>query len=320
MDHIWTECNTGGTPGVDKPTARYCHAMAYAGSSKLIIFGGYNGGLLGDTWEYNVTNHTWTQYNTDGTPDINKPGPRFYHTLTYAGGSKLILFGGYNGGMLGDTWEYDVNNHTWVQYNTGGIPGTDKPIIKYSHAMAYAGGSKLILFGGSNGNNLGDTWEYDASNHSWTQFNTGGTPGIDKPVSRFVHTMAYAGGSKLILFAGYNSSSLGDTWEYDVLNHIWTQYNTGGTSGIDKPIGRICHAMSYAGGSKIILFGGTYSSGRQQDTWEYDDSNYTWTEYNKTGTKPGIRENHSLSYAGGMILILFGGYNSGNLGDTWEYR
>ena len=223
LSHTWTQYNTGGTAGVDKPLGRVNHAMAYAGGSKLILFGGYRPSTtistLCDTWEYDVSTHTWTQYNTGGTPGVDKPINRQYHSMAYVCDSKIILFGGSdnNGDDLGDTWEYDLSTHTWMQYNTGGIPGTDKPIARNNHAMAYVGSTKLILFGGNNlevSDQLQDTWEYDISNHIWTQKNTGGITGVDKPSKRYKHAMTYIGSSKLILFGGADGVELDETWEY----------------------------------------------------------------------------------------------------------
>jgi hypothetical protein len=66
------------------------------------------------------------------------------------------------------------------------------------------------------------------------------------------------------------------------LQHIWTQYNLNGTSGIDKPNPSSCFAMSYAGGSKLILFCANGNSGYLGNTWtwEYEVSSHRWTQYN----------------------------------------
>ena len=98
--------------------------------------------------------------------------------MAYAGAdsvtnhNKIILFGGYwNGNYLNDTWQYDESAHTWNQISpTGGTA----PSVRSGHAMAYAGGNNIILFGGSG---LNDTWEFNADSHSgasaytWTQHN-----------------------------------------------------------------------------------------------------------------------------------------------------
>jgi hypothetical protein len=323
-DHPWTQFNASGVAGTDKPIARWAHGMAYGGGSIVVLFGGYSSDYLGDTWEYDQSTHAWTQYATGGTAGTTKPLPRAYFAMAYAGGTKVVLFGGSTTStMLGDTWEYDTATHAWTEQNTGGVAGTDKPDTRSDMAMAYAGGSKVVLFGGwgAPGVPLGDTWEYDDSAHTWAETSAGGTAGVDKPEVRNRHAMAYAGGSSVVLFGGQtNTVTYGDTWEYDASAHSWVQSNATGTAGVDKPAARSLHAMDFMGGSKVLLSGG---SGSLWDVWEYDISTHAWTQKDVDGTAgtdmPSGRYGHAMAYAGGAHVILFGGRGSSDLGDTWQY-
>jgi hypothetical protein len=305
--HVWTRYNTSGV----FPSARMLHAMDWAGGSKAILFGGsVSGGDSDETWEYDASTRVWTQYNTAGT----RPTARYDHALAYAGGSKMILFGGE--GFRSDTWEYDVVSHTWTEYVYTGI-GT-KPPGRYEHAMAWAGGSKLILFGGSgSGDTLNDTWEYDVSTHVWTEIAVAGS----KPAARRVHALAYAGDAKVILFGGYvyGSEQVDDTWEYDVAAHTWTQVNMTGS----KPEPRQEHALAWVGGRKLVLYGGRNGTFVPVDPdWEYDAATHVWTQFNIAGTTPYQRREHTLAYAGDGRVILFGGMANNGYGqlydETWE--
>ena len=62
----WSQYNTDGV----KPTARVHAVMSYASENKVIMYGGGEGYFAEDgnvlnwvdeTWEYDVSTHTWTQ-------------------------------------------------------------------------------------------------------------------------------------------------------------------------------------------------------------------------------------------------------------------
>jgi hypothetical protein len=74
--------------------------------------------------------------------------------MTYdAARGRVVLFGGFDGSRLGDTWEWDGT--TWSE-----ISHPVSPSARSSHAMAYdAARGRVILFGGLDGSlRLGDTW------------------------------------------------------------------------------------------------------------------------------------------------------------------
>ena len=267
--------------------------MAYdTARGRVVLFGGYNGNYLDDTWEWDGT--TWTQRATSG------PSPRMHPAMAYdTARGRVVLFGGSNGNYLGDTWEWDGT--TWTQRATSG------PASRYGHAMAYdTARGWVVLFGGYNGNYLGDTWEWDGT--TWTQRTTLG------PFPRMHPAMAYdTARGRVVLCGGvtyFNNHFvvLGDTWEWD--GTTWTRPST------SEPGPRWGHAMAYdTARGRVVLFGGyglfdVYLG----DTWEWDGT--TWTQRVTSGPSP--RLHHAMAYdtARGWV-VLFGG-SDGN-GDTWEY-
>ncbi len=72
---------------------------------------------------------------------------------------KVILYGGIgSGGLLGDTWVYDVGTNTWVQM----FPEESPPPMRL-HAMAYdAAHDTTVLVGGDdpNGHYIYQTWHF----------------------------------------------------------------------------------------------------------------------------------------------------------------
>ena len=87
------------------------------------------------------------------------------------------------------------------------------------------------------------------------------------------------------------------------------------TSG---PSARAFHAMAYdPARGRVVLFGGWDSSGRRQDTWEWDGA--SWTQASTTG--PSARLDHRMVYdAARGHVVLFGGRNgTGMFNDLWEW-
>lgn len=293
------------------PPARFRPAMARIDEGKAILFGGTpdESIVLNDTWEYDTSNHTWSEITISG--DV--PQGRVEHVMAYAGGTKIVMFGGGDAKvaetLFSGTWEYESSAETWTKYSISG------PNPNRASAMAYAGGNKVVSFGGFTDSGINETWDYDAATHTWTKPNITGTT----PSDRCCHAMAYAGGNKVVMFGGDTGSwtesvSEGTAWIYDAENHTWSENNTTGV----KPDARIHHVMVYAGGSKIIMYGGFKGSRANpehlSDTWEYDAETYTWTEIDTQGN-PGGSVTDAAAYVGNGKIVLFIGHSR----DTWEY-
>lgn len=207
--HTWTEYNTIGI----KPIARSDHSIAYVGNGKLIMYGGrYLSGegkyyYLQDTWEYDISTHTWMEYNEEG----NNPFSRASHSISYISDDRLILFGGYveDVGNTSDAWEYDLSNHAWLPKDTDNSPSR-----RVKHTMAYFGDSKVIMFGGygdySGKEFLSDTWVYNTDTSNWIKCDVSS----QNPSARRNHSIAYIGDNRVIMFGGQDDENniLSDTW------------------------------------------------------------------------------------------------------------
>jgi N-acetylneuraminic acid mutarotase len=278
------------------PTARYGHAMAYAGGDHVLLFGGYSGGsdYHNDTWVYDLSEDTWTQQYPSSNPE-----ERYWHAMAYIGGDHVLLFGGEAGGIwYGDTWVYDLSANTWTQQ----YPNPD-PEVRDLHAMAHIGGDQVLLYGGhDNWDPYDDTWVYDLSANTWTRQYPNPFPGW-----LWGHEMAYIGGDQVLLLTGSN------TWVYDLSANTWTrQYPSSSPSADD--------AMAYIGGDQVLVFGGFPLN---DETWVYDLSDNTWTQDTNT-TQPSPRASLALSETsmdGSSYSVLFGGQESFDsyFDDTWTF-
>ena len=251
----WTQKSPAG--GV-KPSVRDSHAMAYIGDNKVLLFGGYDGSNKGDTWVYNLSTNTWTDQNPQG----DKPSARYYPAMAYIGGDKVLSFGGRSGSsQYNDTWVYDFSANTWTDQN----PQGDKPSARNSHAMAYIGDDKVLLFGGYP--NVNDTWVYDLSENTWTQ-----DENTTQPSARHAHKVSETsmnGSSYLVLFGGYDGSYDDETWTF-------------GGGDYSLPVELSTFAATTSGDNVILkwrtetevnnLGFGIYRS-------EKKDGNYTWLAF-----------------------------------------
>jgi N-acetylneuraminic acid mutarotase len=186
------------------------------------------------------------------------------------------------------------------------------PSPRFLSAMAYdAETGGVVLFGGWDGSNWGDTWAYDCNIDTWTQMGP-----ASSPAARRSHAMAYDSESdRVILFGGYDGSYRNDTWAYDCNTDTWTQM-----SPPSSPTARRHHRMAYdAESDRVILFGGEGAGGYRNDTWAYDYDTDTWTQMSPPSS-PTARYVPAMAYdVESDRIILFGGYDGSRLGDTWTY-
>jgi len=216
---------------------------------------------------------------------------------------QVVLFGGHdNGNKLQDTWIWDGKTATWTLSN----PAT-KPPIRSGAGMAYDPvRKKVVLFGGDGGGfNRNDTWLWDGSN--WTKVNP-----TTSPTPRTIMQMAWDG-THVVLFGGFDGSSLDDTWIWD--GTTWTEQNP-----TISPLKRQFGFMTYDG-KGALLYGGASSlpSGvtNQGDTWRWDGS--TWTEINST-VAPSARATGGMSFDGERVVMYGGDDSSGTLDETWIFN
>lgn len=93
----------------------------------------------------------------------------------------------------------------------------------------------------------------------------------------------------------------------------WMQVNAGDPNGVLAPHPREFHAMSYAGGNRLLLHGGNYGP-YVGDTWLWNGTNWA-----RIGDGP-TRADHALVYDSDRnTVILFGGYDGAWHNDLWEW-
>ncbi len=292
----------------EKPSSRMYAPMAAAPDGHTLFFGGTPepfGPYLTGTWSW--THVGWALAVPTSSP-LRPPG-RFGASMAYdSQRGRVVLFGGYGGNWLADTWEWDGS--TWSQQS----PSLSPP-ARVLGSMTYdPERHRCVLFGGGQAANtpLQDTWEWDGT--TWTRGSLTG------PSSRQASAMTFdAARHRVVLFGGYSqaNTALGDTWEWDGAG--WAQVPGTG------PSARQGAAMAYdPTRSCTILFGGAvgapWSDGSTglSDTWKYQDG--VWSQLAAPG--PAGRFGHAMAFhAATARPQMFGGFTlaNGTFDDTWEW-
>lgn len=195
------------TPAV-APSARRWATMAYDWkNNRVILFGGFDGtNTLADTWAWDGSK--WTKL-----APTKSPTKRARHAMADKMAAKeIILYGGASlgagpWGVRKDMWKWDGSN--WALVPTTNAPYTTGVM---THPMYHDElRDRLVVFGGYNVSEKGDTYEFDGKLWVKRTFTT-------KPPARSRPGMAYIRAFKKgILFGGYGgptAKQLGDTWEY----------------------------------------------------------------------------------------------------------
>ncbi|HOW89667.1 MAG TPA: kelch repeat-containing protein, partial [Elusimicrobiales bacterium] len=250
---VWTR----KTP-VGAPSARYGHALVWAGG-RFLLFGG-NG--LSDTWTYDIGSDTWTLVRPP-----ESPAARDFPVMAYDPDlGRAVLFGG---GTDNGTWIYDVAAGTW-----SALAPSPSPPDRHAAAMAYdRAGRKMILFGRRTpaGALLDDTWAFDVSAGTWTDL----AP-ASRPAARWQSAAAYDtlnGG--VFLYGGFTTSYSGDLWYYNSAGNKWSQHYE---LDPDESAGRYAHGLVYdTPGKRAVIFGGVQDTAVKSVWLFHFRSSAVWT-------------------------------------------
>ncbi len=279
------------------PPARSYLAMTYDPvSGKIIMFGGYDGNYLNDTWAFDGT--TWTRLRTRGKPPVRSAAQMAYDTVT----GQVLLFGGFNGrNWLGDTWLFDGNTSRWTRARTAHSPTPVTSPMLFNDPNGH-----VDVYGGYNG----QLYQYQMWQWTGTDWNQ-----LNLPALPFARSSAAVGVNPTtgiaVLFGGLADINPVNTWTYN--GTTWTErfpqtqplWVYAGSAAFDANL----HA--------VVLFGGGSGGIDQDTTWKWSSGN--WTQVLTTQSPPA-REGAGMVYDP-LIghIIVFGGQDSEvPLDDTWE--
>lgn len=249
----WANTTLATTPGV-----RGAMSLAYDSARKVtMLFAGSN--ATPDPWQWNGS--TWQSSGVSPTwPEIAYGSAMAYDRAR----SVLVIFGGIR--FMGtvdspDTWEWSATSGFAKR-----TPAVSPP-ARHAHVLVYdIARSRVVLFGGSDGQTMNDLWEWDGT--SWEQRTS-----PLSPAPRRGACAAYDAVRRVtVVFGGRpandNTKALGDTWEWD---------GTTWQSGATGPAARSSCAMTFdAARNQIVMFGGSprrvglTPTETVEETWVYE--------------------------------------------------
>jgi N-acetylneuraminic acid mutarotase len=275
-----------GSGGVTVSTAGSTIAIGAPSGDTTLIGGRYT--------EIDTPIDYWTATTTMGAPL-----GRYRHTAVWTG-SRMIVWGGYNGSYLNDGGQYDPVANAWTPTTTFGAPSG-----RYGHTAVWTG-SRMIVWGGFiDSARLNGGGQYDPVANAWTP-----TTRLGAPSGRSAHTAVWTG-SKMIVWGGSNGSGdLNDGGQYDPVANTWTATTTTGA-----PSAREYHTAVWTG-FRMIVWGG-WGGSYPNDGGQYNPATNTWTATTTTGA-PSARVNHTAVWTGSKMNV-WGGYNGSYLDNGGQY-
>jgi hypothetical protein len=321
--------------------------MAYdARRKRVVLFGGFDGTSLNDTWEWNGT--SWARHSPATVPSPRTPTAMAYDPVN----GVVVMVGGYNDAGMPidpvDTWTWDGTNWALqtpstippgspltmtfdvasgrivlLAFSSNGVrywewngvdwtarPARDLPPLNDGSVAFYDHGlGRLVVFGLQPGNVL-ELFELDGD--AWTV-----TPDPIEPPARDMTAIAYdAGDGKLLLFGGrdYAMQPLDDLWSWNGAR--WQEIDASG-----KPAPRYAHSVAFdVGRGELVVVGGRTETGRTGETWAWNGS--TWR---LAGSLPP-HEQMAIAYdarrgrivAFGGIALGFDGFDH-HVSETWQW-
>eukprot|EP00299_Pterocystis_sp_00344_P017414 c8723_g1_i1.p1 GENE.c8723_g1_i1~~c8723_g1_i1.p1 ORF type:complete len:915 (-),score=205.97 c8723_g1_i1:18-2600(-) len=330
--------------------SRRFHSATAVDSDSFVVFGGLDadGVAHNQLHKYSVSDDSWNVVSTGKGPS---PPARLRHATALVSG-RLFVFGGQKGeqgGPLADMWAIDLtnSNRMWTQVSVVG------DLIGISSTAGLAFGAMGVLIGGrTDAGDTADVWEVVMDTRTWKKVKTVG----DLPERRMMHSGNVIDG-KLWVFGGQSPTGqkLGDMWEFDLEESIWTlhtptavvtvdsagAYTCGGIDseegesagvvssegGVLWPSKRSAHASTVVTGGDtlcgdvptLIIFGGSDSANSAlNDLWYWCPGVQQWSKVASTGESVTPRSNAGVAVLRNVAYV-FGGMTADKvrLNDLW---
>jgi N-acetylneuraminic acid mutarotase len=257
----------------------------------MIVWGGY-----GVSWVvvntggvFDPATDTWSATST-----TDAPTRRAGHTAVWTG-SRMVVWGGtddvyfavrFNTGGL-----YDPAANTWTPMST-----TNAPTARIYPTAVWTG-SKMVVWGGSDGSWTNTGGVYDPATDTWTATST-----TNAPTARFGHSAVWTG-SKMIVWGGVDGATglVNTGGLYDPATDSWTAMST-----TNAPSGRETQTAIWSG-TRMVVWGGLEgSSGTRTNTGGvYDPVTDTWTATSTTNA-PTARQGHTAVWTGSNMVVWGG--------------
>ncbi|CAG9326896.1 unnamed protein product [Blepharisma stoltei] len=195
------------------------------------------------------------------------------------------------------------------------LPSTDSPPSNRQYLCGdyYSSDKSIILFGGNQGisSTFNSVWQYNLTSNLWQKL----VPiSSQAPLARYTHgCWVDDTNSKLYIFGGNSDNGpQNDMWVYDLSSLQWTQVLQKGSVPASRFRFGYSKYIDSNGKLKLILFGGTLSTGYSSSLYIFDVETTYWTKMtNTTSLVPNKLNGPLVQYYDGYVYV-FGGDITGN--------
>ena len=279
---------------------------------KMDCFGTYKG--MAYSFSGQAAGSAWTEdfYEYDpirnsfqilhGTGDV--PSERVRASIV-GYDDKLWMFGGWKNGYVADRlYSFDLSSHVWTAVS---YTGDSPPQIDLHQSVVY--GDAMFIWGGW-GNINTKLFKYHFPTSVFTDIDQEGSV----PSTRAGHSCVLYN-MKMIMYGGLSGSTRYDQlYSLDLTTYTWTSITR---TGDDLPPAMYNHA-AVVYGDLMIVYGGSTSSGLNENMYTMDLNTYTWTAV-PFAVAPPPRHEMNMMLAESHNLIIMKGYDAANtlLDDIW---
>jgi N-acetylneuraminic acid mutarotase len=285
------------------------NATSFVIQEKAYVVGGYSASdnkRLNDMYQFDPTNDSWIE-------KASFPGVARSQAVSFVLNNKGYVGTGFDdaSNKLKDFYEYDPATDKWRKI-ADFIDG------RYG-AIAFSVSNRGFVGAGYNGNNKNDLWEYSPDGNTWT-------PRANLFSKRANASTFVIDNAAYVLGGTDNLSTVKEVEKYDPSTNTWTQKlkliqrDLSGNT-ITQPLSREFAAAFAIDGFGYFTCGSTGgpSPSSYGDTWQYNPSKDTWTQYYSLNKEAASRYG-AVSFAIGLNgYIATGASGPSRLDDCWVF-
>jgi MYXO-CTERM domain-containing protein len=231
-------------------TRRYSHTATLLPSGKVLVTGGYGGGIHLATAElYDPATNTWSAAGSLATA-------RSGHTATLLPSGKVLVTGGGNSIILNSAELYDPATNAWSA-------AASLATARAAHTATLLSSGKVLVAGGTGSTGYGITATaelYDPATNVWSTAGSLAT-------ARNYPTATLLPSGKVLVAGGYGASTSAEL--YDPGTNTWN-------AAADLVRARDYHTATLLPSGKVLVTG-TYGSVVPTGAELYDPATNTWS-------------------------------------------
>mmetsp|Transcript_33785 Transcript_33785/g.62533 ORF Transcript_33785/g.62533 Transcript_33785/m.62533 type:complete len:627 (-) Transcript_33785:73-1953(-) len=287
----------------EKPGCRENNGVVIGDSSRVYLFGGYNGtAWLNDLWMFDIDTQRWTCIQESSDPHDDDSGSALGEGGAAGARGGAAAGGGGGAGVGGG--QVIIND---PRGQVGKVPSRRFGYVSVVH------NNKFVLFGGFDGSRwLNDMYEFDFATKTWTEIRARG----QLPSVRSCPAWA-KDDTHVYIHGGYDGvERKADFFACDLATYTWTEMPCRGT----PPSPRYFHSCCLYG-NKMYAYGGYSGSERLADMYAYDFETNHWSEVDCTNGDCPSGRSSLVAQVYENSLYIFGGYNGVTvLNDFYKFR